>query len=58
MQMAETLQRLDRPQRLPTHWHEYVSGIADGGVRALEELMQRVVQLADMCRAAYEQARP
>ena len=58
MQMAETLQRLDRPQRLPTHWHEYVSGIADGGVRALEELMQRVMQLADMCRAAYEQARP
>ena len=58
MQMAETLQRLDRPQRLPTHWHEYVSGIADGDVRALEELMQRVMQLADMCRAAYEQARP
>jgi len=58
MQMAETLQRLDRPQRLPTHWNEYVSGIAASGVRALEEQMQRVMQQADMCRAAYEQARP
>lgn len=58
MQIAETLLRLDTPQRLPTHWHEYVRCISANGLRALEEQMQRTLQHADMCRAAYEQARP
>lgn len=58
LQIAETLQRLDTPQRLPTHWNEYVSCIAASGLCALEEQMQRTMQHADMCRAAYEQVRP